>query len=63
MPAPDRPACREAVEARDDELAAALGSSEPARVAQACDEVSDTYQQVGGGGRRWGLMTQQRTGV
>ena len=37
---------REAVEARNDELAQALGSGDPERVAQACEEIAEAYQQV-----------------
>lgn len=37
---------REAVEARSDGLAQALGSGDPQRVAQACEEISEAYQQV-----------------
>ena len=40
---------REVVEARDDELAAALTCGEAGRVAQACDDLADAYQQARAG--------------
>ncbi len=40
--------CREVVEACSDELAQALGSGDPERVAQACEDIAEMYQQVCG---------------
>lgn len=34
------------MEARSEELAEALSSGDPERVAQACEEIAETYQQV-----------------
>lgn len=42
-PAPAPPS-RELVEARDSGLAGMLGSGDPAQLAQACDEVAESYQ-------------------